>query len=96
MFIVLLKYTQPLEVIDSLMGEHVRFLRRHIKEKVFIVAGRQVPRRGGVIFARGQDRDEIEAIMRQDPFCLANAAEFEVIQFRSSLYHGDFKPWIDS
>ena len=53
MFIVLLKYTQPLEVIDSLMGEHVRFLRRHIKEKVFIVAGRQVPRRGGVIFARG-------------------------------------------
>ena len=49
-----------------------------------MVSGRQIPRTGGVIMARGDDREEIEAIAAADPFVKGGVATCEVIQFRAS------------
>ena len=84
MFVLLLTYTKPLEAVDALMREHVAWLREHYESGRFVVSGRQIPRTGGVIVARGDDRDEIETIAATDPFVSGGVATCAVIQFRAS------------
>ena len=84
MFVLVLTYVKPTEAVDALMREHVAWLREHYDAGRFVVSGRQVPRTGGVILARGDDRDEIERIAASDPFVSGGVATCEVVQFRAS------------
>lgn len=84
MFVVLVRYVKPLEVIDSLLPAHVEFLERHFGAGHFLAAGRRVPRTGGVILARVLDRAALERILAEDPFAVHGAAEYEVLEFTAS------------
>lgn len=84
MFVIELIYKAQLTEIDAHMKEHVAFLKKHYDEGRFLVSGRKIPRDGGVILALGESRAEIEAIVRQDPFCLHGLVDFRVIEFRAS------------
>ena len=92
MFVLLLNYTKPLGEVDALMRRHMAWLNGHYREGRFVVSGRQVPRAGGVILARGDDREEIERIAASDPFVAGGAATVEVIQFRASQSADGFTP----
>jgi uncharacterized protein YciI len=84
MFIVELTYKVALARIDAHMTEHVKFLKKYYASGNFVVSGRKIPRDGGIIVAVGQSREEIEAIMQEDPFCKSDLADFRVIEFRAS------------
>jgi uncharacterized protein YciI len=84
MFVLLLTYTTPLDEVDALMRKHMAWLNEHYAAGRFIVSGRQVPRTGGVILARGDDREEIEALAASDPFVQGGVATVEAIQFNAS------------
>ena len=62
MFVVTLRYTKPLAEIDRRMPEHVRFLEECYRAGVFLVSGRQVPRKGGVILAVGPSKKDLVEI----------------------------------
>lgn len=81
MFLVMVNYSKPLEVIDALLPDHVRFLDAHYAAGVFLTSGRRVPRTGGVILARSDSREDLEAILAQDPFAVHQAAQYQVIEF---------------
>jgi len=70
-FVLLLTYVKPLAEVDALMREHVAWLDEQYDAGRFLVSGRQIPRRGGVILARGDDREEIERLAATDPFVSA-------------------------
>ena len=57
----------------------------------FVVAGRQVPRTGGIIIARGKNRGAIERIMKQDPFLKGRLASLDIVEFTPS---GDFTGFV--
>jgi uncharacterized protein YciI len=84
MFILLLTYTKPLPEVDALMRPHIAWLEEQYDAGRFLMWGRQVPRTGGVILARGDDRDAMQALAEQDPFVTGGVATVEVIQFRPS------------
>jgi uncharacterized protein YciI len=83
-FLLLLTYVKPLAEVDALMREHVAWLDEHYAAGRFLVSGRRIPRTGGVIVARGDDRAEIEALAATDPFVRGRVATCEVIEFRAS------------
>jgi uncharacterized protein YciI len=83
-FVLLLTYVKPLAEVDALMREHMAWLDEHYASGRFVVSGRRIPRTGGVIVARGDDRAEMEALAATDPFVRDGAATCEVIQFRAS------------
>jgi len=89
MFVVELIYKADLTEIDAHMRAHMAFLKKHYAEGQFLVSGRKVPRDGGIILALAANRDEIEAIMKEDPFCKRGLAEFRVIEFRASQRAAD-------
>jgi uncharacterized protein YciI len=85
MFVVTLTYVRPLAELDALMPKHVAWLKKHYRSGLFLVSGRQVPRKGGVILARSGDRAELEKLLKEDPFVKNGCARVEVIEFRPSM-----------
>ena len=84
MFVVELIYKAEVAAIDAQMRAHMAFLKKHYATGTFVVSGRKIPRDGGVIIAAGKSRQEIEAIVKEDPFIKLGLAEFRIIEFRAS------------
>jgi uncharacterized protein YciI len=84
MFVIELLYKVELAEIDRHMAAHVKFLKKYYASGHFLVSGRKIPRDGGIIIAVGASRDEIQAIVQQDPFHSHGLADFRIIEFRAS------------
>ena len=91
MFVVELIYKVDLAEIDRHMAAHVKFLKKHYASGHFLVSGRKIPRDGGIIVAVGASRDEIEKIIREDPFVARGLADFRIIEFRASQRADDIQ-----
>ena len=84
MFVIELVYKADLSAIDAHMSAHVKFLKKYYASGHFVISGRKIPRDGGIILAVGRSRQEIETIVREDPFHAHGLAEFRIIEFRAS------------
>lgn len=85
MFIVSLTYNCPLEEVDKHLDAHVAYLTQEYDNGNFIVSGRKVPRTGGVILSAVETREQLETILRKDPFYKAGIAEYDVTEFVPSM-----------
>ena len=84
MFVIELTYKASLQQIDAHMAAHVAFLKKYYASGNFVVSGRQIPRVGGIIVAVGDSREQIAAIMAEDPFCREGLADARIVEFRAS------------
>jgi len=90
-FIVELIYKADLAKIDGAMRSHMAYLKKQYAAGTFVVSGRKIPRDGGIILAVGKNRQEIESIAKEDPFCKLGLADFRVIEFRVSQRADDLE-----
>jgi uncharacterized protein YciI len=95
MFVIELIYKADLAEIDAHMRAHVAFLKKYYASGNFLVSGRKIPRDGGVILAVGATREQIEGIIREDPFHKHGLADFRIIEFRASQRADDIQKRID-
>jgi uncharacterized protein YciI len=84
MFIIELIYKAALGEIDANMRTHMAFLKKHYAAGRFLLSGRKIPRDGGIILAVGDSREQIESIVKEDPFVSRGLADFRIIEFRES------------
>src|SRR5262245_37369680 len=96
MFVIELIYKADLSEVDAHMAAHVRFLKKYYASGHFLVSGRKIPRDGGIILAVGKSRQEIETIVREDPFCVHGLADVRVIEFRASQRANDIQERIET
>src|SRR5574339_453328 len=94
MYIINLNYIVPLEQLDAHMDEHVKFLRKYYKLNKFIASGRKVPRTRGIILALADSKEEVENIIKEDPFYIHKLADFSIIEFMTSQYHPELKKFL--
>jgi uncharacterized protein YciI len=95
MFVIELIYKADLAEIDANMGAHVAFLNKYYASGNFLISGRKIPRDGGVILAAGKTRQQMEAIVEEDPFVARGLADYRLIEFRASQRAGDIQRRID-
>lgn len=95
MFLIELTYKVDLAEIDAHMAAHVDFLKKYYAAGHFLVSGRKIPRDGGIIMAVGRNRQQIEAIVAEDPFYTHGLADFRIIEFRASQRADDIQKRID-
>lgn len=95
MYIIDLNYVAPLERIDALMGDHMKFLRKYYKLNVFVASGRKVPRTGGIILALPKSKTDIEGIIQEDPFIKHRLANFAITEFQTSQCHPELKGFLN-
>lgn len=96
MFVIELTYKADLQTIDAHMTAHVRFLKKYYASGNFLVSGRKVPRDGGIILAVARSRQDIEAIVLEDPFYEHGLADFRIIEFRASQRANDIQERIEA
>jgi uncharacterized protein YciI len=95
MFVIELVYKADLADIDASMAAHVAFLKKYYASGHFLISGRKIPRDGGIIVAVARSRQEIEAIIQEDPFHRHGLADFRIIEFRASQRADDIQKRIE-
>ena len=94
LFVVSLRYLVPLEKIDAAMPRHMKFLDKHYGQGDFLASGRQVPRTGGIIIARGKNRATVERMMQSDPFVKGKMASIDIVEFSASQVGKVLEKWL--
>lgn len=94
MFIINLSYKKEIDEVERVLPAHIEFLNQYYKKGNFICSGRKNPRIGGVILCNANNRDEVEQIIKEDPFNIEEIANYEVIEFMPTKYNDDFKDCI--
>jgi uncharacterized protein YciI len=84
MFVIELIYKADLSEIDASMRAHMAYLKKYYAAGQFLISGRKVPREGGIILALGESREQVEAIVKEDPFVARGLADFRLIEFNQS------------
>jgi uncharacterized protein YciI len=84
MFIIELTYTVPAAEIDAAMAPHIKYLDKYYQKGNFLASGRKEPRDGGLIFAKAANRQEVEAIIAEDPFNINGLATYRIIEFKAT------------
>ncbi|MDF3839135.1 YciI family protein [Cupriavidus basilensis] len=85
LYLILLRYRAPLAELDRYLAAHREFLHRHYAAGHFLLSGRQEPRVGGAILARGLSREEVGGWLVEDPFHKEGLADYEVIAWAPGL-----------
>lgn len=80
MFVLLARYTRPIEEVDALLEEHKAWIGANA-DRILLTA-REEPLIGGLILARADSVDDVWAMIREDPFHASGMAEYEVREYR--------------
>lgn len=94
MFIMLLSYLQPIDKIEKYLSQHINYLDKYYGSGHFIASGRKEPRTGGVILCRADNKEEVIAIMKEDPFYIHQIAHYDIIEFMPTKYANGFDKFI--
>jgi len=91
MFIIKLTYKTPLSEVDKYLQAHREFLDYYYKQGLLLISGPLKPRTGGIIIALTKDRAYLESILQQDPYHLAEIADYELIEFTPVKHRDELK-----
>ncbi len=86
MFVVSITYKVDLSEVDKYIAEHIESLDKFYEQGNFLASGRKVPRTGGIILAKADDKEALNVILAEDPFYKNGLAEYEVTEFMPSKY----------
>lgn len=90
MLIIELTYTKSLNIVDQYLQDHRAFLITWYKKEIFIASGPKVGRSGGIILAKGSI-EEIQNVIKSDPFFIHDVATYNIIQFEPNRYSQSFE-----
>lgn len=94
MFIIKLTYKTPISEVDKYTQAHREFLDYHYKQGLLIASGPMKPKTGGIIIAASTDKQQLEAVFQNDPFYLAEIADYEFIEFTPLKHRDELKELI--
>jgi len=96
MFIVSLTYKTDLSEADKHFDAHIAFIEKYYSLGKIISSGKKVPRTGGVILMRASSKEEVETIIKEDPFYFEGVADFDIIEFLPTRAAKGFESLINS
>jgi uncharacterized protein YciI len=78
-YLLMARYTRPIEEVDALLEDHKAWIGRNA-DRILLTA-REEPLIGGLILARAGSLDEVWAMIREDPVHAAGMSEYEVREY---------------
>lgn len=93
-FLLVSRYTAPLERIEELIPAHREYLARLREEGTLLVSGRRDPWTGGAIVLRGT-RERAEAAVAEDPFTQAGVADTKLVAVDPLFWADGLEQFLD-
>jgi uncharacterized protein YciI len=84
MFVILLKFSSNKANASQFMDGHNSWLKDGFAKGTFLLAGTIQPKLGGAILAHNATPEEIQAIVKEDPFVSENVVVAEIIEITPS------------
>ena len=81
MYIILIQYKKPDNLVREHKNEPEDFIREQIDQGNFITAGQRNPNTGEVVLSCIQDIENLHDIISHDPFFKYRTAHYEIIEF---------------
>ena len=94
MYLLMLNYIAPIEKIDNILADHKIFLEKYYSMKKFICSGKRNPRTGGIILCNAGSLNEVNNIIKEDPFKRNGVVEYEVIEFIPTKHAEGFETFL--
>jgi uncharacterized protein YciI len=95
-FIVQLTYKTPLTEVDKYLSAHRDFLEYYYKQGLLVASGPMKPRTGGIIIAATNDKEWLLSIFKEDPYYLAEIADYQFIEFTPVKHREELKTLIQN
>ncbi|MWN90634.1 GTP cyclohydrolase [Gilliamella sp. Pra-s65] len=94
MFVFTLTYIKPINEVEKYLQQHIAYFKDYYHSGHFIASGRKVPRTGGVILCRAENKEQALAILQKDPFYIQQIAKYDIIEFVPSKHAKGFEAFI--
>lgn len=75
--------------VDNYLSAHREYLAKHYAIGDFITSGPQIPRIGGVIMIKANNREAVDAIISEDPFYINGIADYQIVKFSPTMFAND-------
>jgi uncharacterized protein YciI len=95
-FIILIHYKESVDKINEIRPRHRDFLEKGYKEGIVLFSGPQLPRKGGLIAAKGKTSEEVKKFFSEDPYQKEKAAEYQFIEYEPVHYQEFLKDWVNN
>jgi len=95
MFIIQLTYKTPITEVDKYLQAHREFLEYHYQQGLLLASGPLKPRTGGIIIALSNDKAYLESVFKQDPYYLAEIADYQFLEFTPVKHRAEIKELIE-
>ena len=86
MFIAILTYKKPLDVVDRFLQAHRDYLDVHYAAGDLFISGPRAPRVGGVIMIKADSIDAAKNILADDPFNVNGIADYQIVEFTPTKF----------
>ena len=87
MYVLFIKPKKSPQENQPVFPAHSEFLNTYLESGKFILTGGLTDRPAGMVLANVASRDELQAMLAEDPFVREQVAEYEIIEFKPSRYH---------
>lgn len=88
MFIVTQTFKVPRTEIDKYQQAHRDYLDYYYKQGIFLASGPTKPHLANILIASIKDRGALEKLLKEDPYYLAELADFSLVEF-TPIHHRD-------
>jgi uncharacterized protein YciI len=94
-FLVLIEYKTALENIMKITDDHRSYLKQGYQSGILLISGPQVPRKGGVVVAKGESKEDIENFFSEDPYNKYSYADYKIIEFEPKSFEPSLAEWLN-
>ncbi|RUL76135.1 YciI family protein [Dyella choica] len=90
------RHLVPFEELAELVPAHHAFLQKGYDQGYFLFSGPQVPAHGGFLVARAASREELDALLADEPFVQANKMHFSrIVEFDAAQCQPVLQQWFN-
>lgn len=93
---LLIQFTVPLSEVEPHIPAHRAYLKEGYEAGRLLYSGPLVPRTGGLVLARAENRAELESLCARDPYALAGVATHTILEFDPVLSQPVLSSWLHS
>ncbi len=93
-FIIEITYTVPAEHLSEVVTEHRAYLQKGYDAGLLLLSGPQSPRIGGMVVARANSLEDIQAFFKNDPYQVKGLAVYRFIEFEPLKFQAFLKEWL--
>ncbi|TLD88603.1 YciI family protein [Helicobacter sp. MIT 05-5294] len=94
LFVTLITYTQPMNVIEEILPAHRAFLKKGYESGNLLASGPQNPKIGGIVIGTFDSRENAEEFFKNDPYALNSVATHQVLEFTPVLHQEFLKSFL--